>query len=113
MKYLITESKMNETIKKVILDEFPVVSEVRFTKLKVTLGSSQGTPTVDRTVIWVILNNSQNQYDRRQLLEIRDDIRSKVDGIFGLGINDYGSEWEIEFRQVAIVSLDATLSRIR
>ena len=104
---------MNETIKKIILEEFPVVSEVRFTKLKVMLGSSQGTPTVDRTVIWVILDNSQNQYDRRQLMEIKGDIRSTINGIFGLGIEDYASEWEIEFRQVAIVSLDATLSRIR
>ena len=104
---------MNETIKKIILEEFPVVSEVRFTKLKVMLGSSQGTPTVDRTVIWVILDNSQNQYDRRQLMEIKGDIRTTINGIFGLGIEDYASEWEIEFRQVAIVSLDATLSRIR
>lgn len=112
MKYIITESKVNLIIKKVILDEFSMVKEVRFTNLKVVMGSSQGAPTIERTVIWVILDNGQNQYDRNQLIEIRRNIRSLVDGIFGLDLGKYGSEWDIEFRQVAMVSLDATLSKI-
>lgn len=113
MKFIITESKVNQTIKKVILDEFSMVKEVRFTNIKVVMASSQGAPTIERTVIWVIFDNSQNQYDRNQLIEIKRNIRSIVDGIFGLDFEKYGSEWDIEFRQIAMVSLDATLSKIR
>ena len=113
MKYLITESKMNETIKRTILEEYPFVNEVRFTKLKVMLGSTKGLPRVDRTVIWVIINNSNNQFDRGELMSIKKDIWNKIDGIFSLGLEDYASEYSIEFRQIALVSLDATLSNIR
>lgn len=113
MKYIITESKINDAIKKIVLEEFPIVNEVRFTKLTVMLGSTKGIPKIDRTVIWLILDNSNNQYNRSQLMVIKKDIRNKINGIFGLRIEDYESEWDIEFRQIAIVSLDATLSNIK
>lgn len=111
MKYLITESKLNQTIKNFILENFPIVEKVEFGTLKVVLGSLEGSPVVDRTVVRILINNSQNKYNFSELKKLSNQMKNTIDGMFGLNSDEYGSEYEFEFQQIATVSLEATLKR--
>ena len=113
MKYMITESKIKDTITNYIMGSFPMVGEVKYLKQTVMLGSSKGTPVIDQTIIRVIFDNQNNEYQRSDLVKISKEMVSKVDGLFGLGSKSYGSEWSWDFRQIALVSLDATLTNMR
>lgn len=113
MKYTITESKIKNTITNYIMESFPMVGDVKYLKQTVVLGSTHGMPIIDQTIIRVIFNNQNNEYQRQDLIKLRNEIISKVDGLFGLDSNSYGSEWSWDFRQIALVSLDATLTNMR
>lgn len=113
MKYTITESKIKNTITNYIMGSFPMVGEVKYLKQTVMLGSSKGTPVIDQTIIRVIFDNQNNEYQRSDLVKISKEMVSKVDGLFGLDSNSYGSEWSWDFRQIALVSLDATLTNMK
>lgn len=113
MKYMITESKIKDTITNYIMGSFPMVGEVKYLKQTVMLGSSKGTPVIDQTIIRVIFDNQNNEYQRSDLVKISKEMVSKVDGLFGLDSKSYGSEWSWDFRQIALVSLDATLTNMR
>jgi hypothetical protein len=111
MKYLITESKFNDTIKNFILESYPFVQTVEFKPLKVVLGSSKGSPIIDSTIIRILINNSENEYDFSELKKISNQMRNTIDGMFNLNSREYGSGYDFEFQQVAVVSLEATLKR--
>ena len=113
MKYTITESKIKDTITNYIMGSFPMVGEVKYLKQMLMLGSSKGTPIIDQTIIRVIFNNQNNEYQRSDLVKISKEMVSKVDGLFGLDSKSYGSEWSWDFRQNALVSLDATLTNMK
>lgn len=110
---MITESKIKDTITNYIMGSFPMVGEVKYLKQTVMLGSSKGTPVIDQTIIRVIFDNQNNEYQRSDLVKISKEMVSKVDGLFGLDSKSYGSEWSWDFRQIALVSLDATLTNMR
>ena len=113
MKYIITESKIKDTITNYIMESFPMVGEVKYLKQTVMLGSSKGTPVIEQTIIRVIFDNQNNEYQRSDLLKISKEMVSKVDGLFGLDSKSYGSGWSWDFRQIALVSLDATLTNMK
>jgi hypothetical protein len=113
MKYTITESKIKNTITNYIMESFPMVGDVKYLKQTVVLGSTPGSPIIDQTIIRVIFNNQNNEYQRQDLIKIRNEIISKVDGLFGLDSESYGTEWSWDFRQIALVSLDATLTNMK
>ena len=113
MKYTITESKIKNTITNYIMESFPMVGDVKYLKQTVVLGSNPGSTIIDQTIIRVIFNNQNNEYQRQDLIKLRNEIISKVDGLFGLDSNSYGSEWSWDFRQIALVSLDATLTNMK
>lgn len=113
MRYIITESKIKDTITNYIMESFPMVGDIKYFKQTVLLGSSPGNPIIDQTIIRVIFNNQNNEYQRQDLIKLRNEIVSKVDGLFGLDSNSYGSEWSWDFRQIALVSLDATLTNMK
>ena len=113
MKYTITESKIKDTITNYILGSFPMVGDVKYLKQTVVLGSTPGSPIIDQTIIRVIFNNQNNEYQRSDLIKISKEMVSKVDGLFGLDSKSYGSEWSWDFRQIALVSLDATLTNMK
>lgn len=113
MRYTITESKIKDTITNYIMESFPMVGDVKYFKQKILLGSSPNTPVIDQTIIRVIFNNQNNDYERTDLIKLQKEIVSKVDGLFGLDTNKYGSEWSWDFRQIALVSLEATLTNMK
>lgn len=105
MKYLITESKINDLIKKFILEEFPNVYSVKFYPTSVTLGSSEGFPSIVRTEIVVVIDNIDDRLNRSQLWDLRHKIQDSVDKVFGLNTEKYGSEWGFKFFQLSIRSI--------
>lgn len=112
MKYLISETKMNSTIKNFIMESFPMVGDVQYYFQALILGS-RGNKKISQTIIRVIFDNKDNRYSREDLIQLRNQIIQKVDGVFGLDTKMYGSEWGWDFRQVALVSLDATLTNVK
>lgn len=110
MKYLITENKLNNIIERFIRDKFPNVFKVYFTTDRVTLGSTKGFPTVERTKINIIIDNSENKLKKLEVNEVASDIKNTINDYFNLGIYEYGSEWSIDIGQLAVVSLDSNLS---
>lgn len=113
MKYIITEDKMNETLRNFIINKFPEVYDVYFTTGRKALGSTEGTPIIDYTNINIIINNSGNKYNLEDLYLMSDEIVNKVNGVFGLNIAVYGSSWEIVIKQIAVVELRTPLSNLK
>lgn len=113
MKYLISETKMNSTIRNFIMESYPMVGDVQYYSQGVTLGSTKGAPKINQTIIRVIFDNKDNRYSREDLIQLKNQIIKKVDGLFGLDTPKYGSEWGWDFRQVALVSLDAVLTNVK
>ena len=58
MKYLITESKFNSLIKKTLLNRFPTIGGVTFTKYPVLLGDTR--EIIERTNIIIFLDPKQH-----------------------------------------------------
>lgn len=113
MKYLISETKMNSTIRNFIMESFPMVGDVKYMSQTLVLGSTEGQPRINQTIIRVIFDNKDNRYSRADLMDLKKQIIKKVDGVFGLESEKYGSGWGWDFRQVALVSLDATLTNVK
>jgi len=101
MRYLITESKLNNAIESFIRKSFPEVVSVTFGKSNIMLGSDENNRIIERTLIKIILDpngvlngNTEESFksvDRRRAREIRD----MVDSFFSLDISKYGSDWDI------------------
>ena len=109
MKYIITENKLTETIESYILKNYPEVEKVYFTETKVFLASGDfdnyDDRTISRTIINIVLNNSVGLYKTHQLREISKPIRRNVDSMFGLEVEEYGSNWDFKFKQLGIIDL--------
>jgi len=100
MKYLITESRINQTIKQYIESNYDYVVSVSFNKKNV-LSAGQGFRVRSVTLISIIvdphkildgnISGSFRGYDRDIRRNIRNDLK-----IFGLGLDKYGSDWDIE-----------------
>ena len=110
MKYLITENKLNNIIERFIRDKFPNIFKVYFTTDRVTLGSTKGLPTVERTKINIIIDNSENKLKKIEVNDMAIDIKNTINDYFNLNIYEYGSEWAIDIVQLAVVNLDSELS---
>lgn len=110
MKYLITENKLNNIIERFIRDKFPNVFKVYFTTHRVGLGSTKGTPIIERTKINIIIDNSENKLKKFEIKDMSRDIKMTINDYFNLGIYEYGSEWTIDIVQLAVVGLDSELS---
>lgn len=108
MKYLITESKMNGLIERYILKKYSKVRDVSFKTKKRRLGSSNN-EVIDVTFIYVTFDNSDNKITQSEMGEMRQQIMMDVDQVFGLDWQEYGSSWAFWFRQLALVSITATL----
>lgn len=96
MKYIITESRINNLLEKYILERFPMVKNVRFTTKKVQLAgepNSRGEKIIDRNVInlswdWEEMEWSPNRTTKSIMVD--------VNRMFGLNIGEYGSDWDIK-----------------
>ena len=109
MKYLINENKLTETIETYILKNYPEVDKVYFTKKGVYLASgefeNEEDRSISRTIINIVLDNMDGNYKTHQLRQMSIPIRRTVDSMFGLGVEEYGSKWDFNFRQLGIVDL--------
>jgi len=102
MKVLITESKYNKLIEDYILNGYDVVKNVTFTTRVVMYihfasGDKSERRTIQRNIINVEFRGNEMQNSpTRTLREIRDDINR----MFGLRIDESGSNWGIEYKMM-------------
>ena len=104
MKYLITESQKENTLKKFILSNFDRVEDVWFKKRSVYYGSGpvNGKDRGEETIIMVLVDNLDDELSNVDLHELKKNIINKTDKVFDLGYNRYGSGWSFGFRKKVI-----------
>ena len=100
MKFLITESRLNQTIKQYLESKYDYIVSVSFNQKNV-LSAGQGYRVRSVTLISIIvdphkildgnISGSFQGYDRDIRRNIWNDLK-----IFGLGLDKYGSDWDIE-----------------
>lgn len=96
MKYIITESRINNLLEKYILERFPMVKNVSFTTKKVQLAgepNSRGEKIIDRNVINLSWNWEEMEWSPNRTTK---SIIVDVNRMFGLNIGEYGSDWDIK-----------------
>jgi len=97
MKILITENKLFNSIERYILDGYPVVKSVTFTKKDVYLASGDKSErrTIQRNIIIINLISGQMTHSPSWTMR---DIARDVNRMFGLGIEQPGSHWGIDYK---------------
>ena len=97
MRVLITENKYYNLIEKYILDGYPEVKNVTFTKKDVYLasGDKNGRKIVTRDII--VLGFISGQMTHSPTWNLRH-IRQDINNVFGLDIGKYGSDWDIDYK---------------
>ena len=100
MKYIITESRINNLLEKYILERYPMVRDVFFTTKLIRLAgesNERGENDIIRNIININFKDGKMthspSYTGRQ-------IRNDVNSMFSLGIGEYGSDWGIEVKMV-------------
>ena len=100
MKYIITENKLHDLITKVLTKEFPEIVEIDFGSRKVTLASKTEKfnpgDTIEMTIIKVTVDNRDKRFMFNDLKEMYRDIKKTVDSYFTLGMEEYGSSYDVE-----------------
>jgi hypothetical protein len=102
MKYIITESKINNMIKDYILKNQDVI-DVDFETKRVHLGSGpneKGETSVEQKVIVIYINNIKNTKNYGELKSIKLDVANSLENLFGIDFRTYGSEWDLNVYQV-------------
>jgi len=102
MKYLITENRMESMIKDYILKNYDVL-DVEYTTIKSYLGSGpneKGEINVTVKVINVYIENFKHQKRHSEILEIKSSIWNVLNGLFGIDLGMYGTEWALKVYQV-------------
>ena len=99
MKVLITESKYNKLIEDYILNGYPVVKNVTFTTKDVYLASGDKSErrTIQRNIINVGFRGGEMQNSPTRTLR---EIRADINRMFGLHIDESGSDWGIEYKML-------------
>ena len=99
MKVLIKESKYNNLIENYILNGYPVVKNVTFTTKDVYLASGDKSErrTIQRNIINVGFRGNEMQISPTRALR---EIRADINRMFGLRIDESGSDWGIEYKML-------------
>ncbi len=103
MKYVVTESKMENIIKKYIPNDDNDIVDIEFGTRRIGLGSGpneKGETSVDQKVIMITIDNVKNKKTPSELREITRKIASKLENLFGIDFRSYGSEWDLKFYQI-------------
>ena len=98
MKYIITESRINNLLEKFILDRYPVVDDVFFTTKSIRLAgdpNERGENNIIRNIININFKNGEMTNSPTRTSK---DIRNEINSMFGLDIDKYGSDWGIEWK---------------
>ena len=104
MKYLITESQKENTLKKFIMSNFDRVEDVWFEKRKVYYGSGpvDGKDRGVETIIMVLVDNLDDELTKQDLYELKKNIIEKTDKVFNLGYFRHRGGWAFGFRKKVI-----------
>ena len=109
MKYIITESKMNSSIERFLKSSFSEVVDVKFKKVGVWLASDDR--EIERNKIQVLIDpqgilkgNFNVNVSKGHFIgyDLKKDIWQTVNSMFSLNMEEYGSDWDIEFFVLAI-----------
>jgi hypothetical protein len=104
MKYVISENKKEDVIKKFIMSTFDRVDDVWYKKRSVFYGSGpvNGKDRGEVTIINVLVNNLDDELSTQDLRELKIKIIDKTNKVFNLKYNTYGSNWEFGFHKKVI-----------
>ena len=104
MKYVISENKKEDVIKKFIMATFDRVDDVWYEKRTVLYvsGPVNGKNKGEVTIIYILVNNLDDELSTQDLRELKRKIIDKTDKVFNLKYNTYGSNWEFGFRKKVI-----------
>lgn len=99
MKVLITENKLFNSIERYVLEGYPVVKSVTFTTKEVYLASGDKSErrTIQRNIINVGFKGGEMQNSPTRTLR---EIRADINRMFGLRIDESGSNWGIEYKMM-------------
>jgi len=100
MKYIITESRINNLLEKYILERFPMVRDIFFTTKSVRLASEpneRGESNIIRNVININFKNGEMQNSPTLTSK---EIINDINSMFGLEIGQYGSDWGVEWKMI-------------
>ena len=103
MKIIITESKMENLIKKYIPNDDNDIVDIEFGTKRIGLGSGpneKGETSVDQKVIMITIDNVKNKKTPSELREVTRKIARTLEGLFGIDFKSYGSEWALKFYQI-------------
>jgi hypothetical protein len=98
MKYIITESRINNLLEKYILERYPMVDDVFFTTKSIRLAgepNERGENNIIRNIITINFIDGKMTYSPSYTVR---QIINDVNSMFSLGIKEYGSDWGIEWK---------------
>jgi hypothetical protein len=98
MKYIITESRINNLLEKYILERYPMVRDVFFTTKLIRLAgesNERGENDIIRNIINI--NFKDGGFTAIPGYRVRQ-IMNDINLMFGIGIGEYGSDWGIEWK---------------
>lgn len=100
MRYIINENRLNDLIIKTLKKEYPDIVDVEFGSKKVMLASSsekhQIGDRIDVTIIKVTVDNTDKHLMFSDIKNMFSDIKTTLDSYFTLGIEEYGSTYDVE-----------------
>lgn len=100
MKYIITESRINNLLEKYILARYPMVRDVVFTTKKIRLAgepNERGENDIIRNIINIDFIDGKMTHSPTWTSK---HIINDINPMFGLGVGEYGSDWGIEWKMV-------------
>lgn len=100
MKYIITESRINNLLEKYILDRYPMVDDVFFTTKSIRLAGESNEKGENNIIRNIININFKDGKMTNSPTMTSKDIRNDINLMFGVRIGEYGSDWGIEFKMV-------------
>ena len=101
MKYLITESQINNVIERFLRKKFPEVVNVNFKKKKVMLASTRETKEVNVIAILIdpynlLTSDNFTNIARYSLQDIKQEIYDSLERYFKIDWRQYGSDSHVE-----------------
>jgi len=107
MKYLITESKIESTIESFLRSSFDGVVDVKFKRVGVWLASEDR--RIERTNIQILIDPEgilKGNFKPNKGITVGDNLKIQIwqtiNSMFSLNMEEYGSEWDIDFLVLSI-----------
>lgn len=109
MKYIITENNLKKSIEQYLKESFPEIISVNFRTKSVMLASDGGR-RIERNVIEIIADpfNAREGfklYNYSEAKKLKSRIWDSLNSMFGLGFEEYGSDWDMDYFIIKIESM--------